>query len=68
MPLDEVLSMGEDEPFEGAPSEEADPCCSGVVRPARKFLFSGLLSFGGSESESEVAQSYLTLCDPLVGL
>ena len=65
MPLDEILLIGENEPFEGAPSEETDPCCSGMVDPARKFLFSGLPSFGGSESESEVAQSYLTLCDPM---
>ena len=65
MPLDEILLIGEIEPFEGAPSEETDPSCSGMVDPARKILFSGLPCFGGSESESEVAQSYPTPCDPM---
>ena len=63
MSLDEILLTGETEPFEGAPIEETDPSCSGMVDPARKILFSGLPSLGGSESE--VAQSYPTLCDPM---
>ena len=63
MSLDEILLTGETEPFEGAPSEETDLSCSGMVDPARKILFSCLPSLGGSESE--VAQSYPTLYDPM---
>ena len=63
MSPDEILLTGETEPFEGAPSEETDLSCSGMVDPARKILFSCLPSLGGSESD--VAQSYPTLYDPM---
>ena len=60
---DETLLIAETEPCEGAPSGETEPSCSGTVDPARKIVFSGPPSFGGSESE--VTQSYPTLCDPM---
>ena len=63
MSLDEILLTGETEPFEGAPSEETDLSCSGMVDPARKILFSCLPSLGGSESE--VTQSCPTLSDSM---